>query len=217
MSFVRDERAAICDLLDRLGPDAPTLCEGWTTADLASHLALREQRPDAAGGIALRFLSGYTATVQDRIKNGKPYSTVVDLVRQGPPVWSPYRIPAINAAVNTAELFIHHEDVRRAQPGWEPRTLPPEHEELLWKQLKSGSRLFLRKAPVGIVLRRTAEDRAEAGAGEVTAKKAVPTVVVAGAAPELLLFAFGRQEHARVTYEGDPEAVERLRGARLGM
>jgi hypothetical protein len=60
------------------------------------------------------------------------------------------------------------------------------------------------------VLRRT-------GGEEVTAKKAAPAVVVSGDAPELLLFAFGRQEHARVTYDGEPEAVERLRGARLGM
>jgi hypothetical protein len=36
------ERLELCDLLLELGPDAPTLCEGWTTADLAAHLVLRE-------------------------------------------------------------------------------------------------------------------------------------------------------------------------------
>jgi hypothetical protein len=32
------ERQTLCDLLADLGPDAPTLCEGWTTLDLAAHL-----------------------------------------------------------------------------------------------------------------------------------------------------------------------------------
>ena len=32
------ERAALADLLEELGPDAPTCCEGWTTAHLAAHL-----------------------------------------------------------------------------------------------------------------------------------------------------------------------------------
>src|SRR5882762_622635 len=36
------ERRELCDLFLELGPDAPTLCEGWTTLDLAAHLVLRE-------------------------------------------------------------------------------------------------------------------------------------------------------------------------------
>src|SRR5262245_9679824 len=44
-SFYRRERAALCDLLDRVGPDRPTLCEGWTTNDLAAHLWVRESDP----------------------------------------------------------------------------------------------------------------------------------------------------------------------------
>ncbi|GAA4598504.1 TIGR03085 family metal-binding protein [Planotetraspora phitsanulokensis] len=210
MSFVRDERAAISTTLDELGPDAPTLCEGWTTADLAAHLVLRERRPDAAGGIALSFLSGYTGSVQNHLKNGRPYAQLVQFVRQGPPIWSPYRVPGLDRLVNSVELFVHHEDVRRAQPGWEPRELPPESEEALWQQLKSGARLFMRKSPVGVVFRRTA-------GGEVVAKKATPEAVVTGDTGELILFAFGRGEHARVTFEGDADAVRRLRETRLGM
>ena len=52
MSYSREERRALCALLDETGPDAPTLCEGWTTGDLAAHLVLRERRPDAAAGVA---------------------------------------------------------------------------------------------------------------------------------------------------------------------
>ncbi len=54
MSYSREERRALCALLDETGPDAPTLCEGWTTGDLAAHLVLRERRPDAAAGVAGR-------------------------------------------------------------------------------------------------------------------------------------------------------------------
>jgi hypothetical protein len=88
--------------------------------------------------------------------------------------------------------------------------LPPESEEALWRQLKSGARLFLRKSPVGVLLRRT-------GGGEAAATKAAPEVVVSGDAGELILFAFGRGKHAQVTFEGDEHAVRRLRETRLGM
>ena len=44
------ERWALCDLLTELGPDSPTLCAGWRSADLAAHLLTRERRPDTALG-----------------------------------------------------------------------------------------------------------------------------------------------------------------------
>src|SRR3712207_7818625 len=47
------ERAALADLLDELGPDAPTRCAGWTTAHLAAHLVTRDRRPDTTPGFAL--------------------------------------------------------------------------------------------------------------------------------------------------------------------
>lgn len=37
------EREQLCDLLDGLGPDAPTILDVWTTHDLAAHLVLRER------------------------------------------------------------------------------------------------------------------------------------------------------------------------------
>ncbi|MFM7872077.1 MAG: maleylpyruvate isomerase N-terminal domain-containing protein, partial [Actinomycetota bacterium] len=49
----RTERDLICDLFTNFGPDAPTLCAGWTTRDLAAHIAVRERRPDAAAGILI--------------------------------------------------------------------------------------------------------------------------------------------------------------------
>lgn len=57
-AFARSERLALCETLRAVGPDAPTLCEGWLTRDLAAHLVLRESRPDAAPGIVVSALAG---------------------------------------------------------------------------------------------------------------------------------------------------------------
>ena len=63
-AVARAERRGLCDLLLEVGPDAPTLCTGWTTRDLAAHLVVRESRPDASLGIVLPPLSGWTHRVQ---------------------------------------------------------------------------------------------------------------------------------------------------------
>jgi hypothetical protein len=58
VSIADTERAALCDLLDELGPDAPTLCEGWTTRDMAVHLYVRDRDPKAWAGISVGRLHG---------------------------------------------------------------------------------------------------------------------------------------------------------------
>ncbi|WP_336209167.1 TIGR03085 family metal-binding protein [Nonomuraea sp. LPB2021202275-12-8] len=213
MTHARGERAALCDLFDRLGPGAPTLCEGWDTADLAAHLVLRERRPDAMPGIALRPLAGHTASVQRRLKAKHPFPELVGLVRKPGGVYG--LLPALDAAVNTLEFFVHHEDVRRAQPSWEPRELPADFERLIWKRVSSMAKVMLRRAPVGVVLHHP-------GAGGSRAvvlggAKEGPKVEVIGGAGELLLFCFGRQTHAKVEFAGDPDAIARLKNARLGV
>ncbi|MFJ2029406.1 TIGR03085 family metal-binding protein [Streptosporangium sp. NPDC087985] len=211
MTHAGAERAALGDLFVQLGPDAPTLCEGWTTFDLAAHLVLRERRPDAAGGIALRPLARYTASVQESLKARHGYAGLVELVRSGPA--GLYRlVPGADSAVNTLEFFVHHEDVRRAQRVWEPRELPADLEEIFWKRLRTGRRLFLRRSPVGVVLHRI-------GGGGVAlgGTRDAPVVEVTGTAGELLLFCFGRQSHAKVGLTGPEDAVARLMDARLGV
>ncbi|MCK2220894.1 TIGR03085 family metal-binding protein [Actinomadura sp. ATCC 31491] len=209
MTHARDERNALCDLMDRLGPDAPTLCTGWTTYDLAAHLALRERRPDAMPGIALKPLAGYTASVQDGLKARHPFPELVAMVRRPGGVYG--LAPFLDEAVNTLEFFVHHEDVRRAQPSWEPRDLPADLDRVVWKRVASGARLMLRRSPVGVVLHRLGGGVALGGPRQGV------RVEVTGTASELLLFCFGRQEHARVELTGDPAAVARLREARLGL
>ncbi|GAA2847128.1 TIGR03085 family metal-binding protein [Streptosporangium fragile] len=210
MNHARAERAALSDLFARLGPDAPTLCEGWTTFDLAAHLVLRESRPDALGGILLAPLAGYTASVQESMKARHGYDGLVELVRSGP--GGIYRlIPGLDQVVNTTEYFIHHEDVRRAQRVWEPRELPADLEQTFWKQVRAGNRVFLRKSPARVVMHRIGGGVAIGGPGDA------PQVEVTGRAGELLLFCFGRQAHARVDVSGDEQAVARLMDAPLGV
>ena len=45
----------------------------------------------------------------------------LDQVASGPPLYSPFKL--LDSIANVAEMFIHHEDVRRARPDWEPRPL----------------------------------------------------------------------------------------------
>ena len=114
MSYSRDERRALCSLLDKTGPDAPTLCEGWTTGDLAAHLVLRERRLDAAAGVAGGPLAGHTARVQQRLRSRIPFPDLVRMIRSGPPALSVMALPGMDERMNAVEFFVHHEDVRRA-------------------------------------------------------------------------------------------------------
>ncbi|MBM4708683.1 maleylpyruvate isomerase family mycothiol-dependent enzyme, partial [Rhodococcus hoagii] len=67
MPYARDERHALVESMRAVGPDAPTLCGDWTARDLAAHLVLRERRLDAAPGIMVSALEGYTERVQRSI------------------------------------------------------------------------------------------------------------------------------------------------------
>jgi uncharacterized protein (TIGR03085 family) len=197
-SPARQERAELADLLDELGPGAPTCCAGWDTAHLAAHLVVRDRRPDAMAGLAverlgpLRPVARWSHRVEDRLRTSVPYPQVVDRVRSGPPSWSPLSWPAVDAAVNTAEFAIHHEDVRRAQPGWAPRDLPRATQDALW----TAAVLFARAAPAAhrgaLVLRRGD------AAGVTKRLGSGPATTVTGEPLELLLWASGRQRIARV-------------------
>ncbi|GAA4501061.1 TIGR03085 family metal-binding protein [Actinoallomurus oryzae] len=208
-NWARAEREALCDLLAETGPDAPTLCEGWTTGDLAAHLLLRERRPDAAPGIMVPLLAGYTARVQRRITAETPFPRLVALLRQGPPAWSPMGLPGVEGAANTVEFFIHHEDVRRARPGWEPRELPAALEDQLWRRLSVG-RFLLRRVPVQVTL---AEPEGRTQRLTKNGKQAR----VRGLPSELTLWTAGRGKVARVELTGEAEAVNVLSQSRWRM
>jgi|SRR5947209_11185788 len=207
MTEARRERSALVATLRKAGPQAPTLCEGWNTTDLAAHLVVRERRLDAAPGIAVPFLAGYTAKVQDKIARSTTWETLIELVASGPPIYSPFRL--LDSVVNLGEMFIHHEDVRRAVDGWQPRPLDRGIAAALRRQLGLMSRVMLSKLPAEVVLQTPTGDRiVRAGRGEV--------VTITGEPQELLLFIAGR-DAVRLEFDGDAQAVAAVRAAPRGL
>ena len=206
MSGAQQERAALVETMRSVGPDAPTLCEGWTTRDLAAHLVIRERRLDAAAGIAVPALASYTAKVQKQVAGSSDWTELLDKIATGPPSFSPFKL--LDPLVNLNEMFIHHEDIRRAQPGWEPRILDARTVKALTRPLPVMARLTMAKVPARVALR-TPEGKTLVTVGRG------PTVTVTGAPEELLLFAVGRD--ARVSFDGGDDAIRAVRDARRGL
>ncbi|MDJ0391800.1 TIGR03085 family metal-binding protein [Rhodococcus sp. G-MC3] len=198
MSLAQDERAELVLTLTAVGESAPTLCGNWTARDLAAHLVVRERRLDAAPGILLPFLSSYTNKVQERVAQ-RPFADLVDDVRSGPPLWSPLKI--VDPLINVGEMFVHHEDLRRAGPEWSPRMVSMDLQNRLWFLAGLIGRRAYRASPVGVDLLtldgRTAS--VKRGRGK--------HVVLTGRPSELLLYAFGRSA-VEIDFEGEPGDVD---------
>ncbi len=202
-SLAQQERTTLCDLLVERGPDAPTLCEGWSTADLAAHLVVRERRPDSGPGLVWSPLAGYTDKVRTAVRDRTPFEELVETVRRGPP----WLLRPFDGPMNTVEFFIHVEDVRRAQDGWEPRLISPELADALWARVGPGG--MAKKVPATIVI--TSPGRAEKDRGTG------PRLTVAGEPGELTMFGSGRQGAAKVEISGDAALAAQLRTAPLGV
>lgn len=214
MSVTADERTQLSNLFDDIGPDAPTLCGDWTTRDLVAHLLVRERRPDAAGGILIPALAGRTERVMASVAE-RPYPELVHEFRLGPPIWSPLGWPVLGDQANLFEFFVHHEDVRRAQPDWQPRPSdgPADiaRDDALWKSLRLASKMLLRHSPVGVVL-------SSAGRGDIVAKKGDRSVTLVGLPGEITMLAFGRSpDVARVVIEGAHDDVEAFVSSKRGI
>ncbi|MEZ0493008.1 TIGR03085 family metal-binding protein [Kineococcus sp. TBRC 1896] len=205
-SDARRERDGLCETALRVGPEAPTLCAGWDVRDLLVHLAVRDNRPDAALGEALAPLRPHRDKVVSELAS-QPFDELVERVRSGP--HGPLRVRALDGLVNTAEFFVHHEDVLRAQPGWGPRELPRAQEDALWRTARVLGRVAYRRCPVGVVLVTPTGPRAVVRSG-------AESVAVTGPVAELLLHAFGRRTRALVHVEGTPGAVARFRSTHPG-
>ena len=201
------ERAAMCDTFDAVGPDAPTLCEGWTTADLAAHLIVREHRPDAMPGVIIGGpFAAHTAKLMDAAKR-KGYDSMIATLRTGLPLL--YRVGP-GAFANVMENWIHHEDIRRAN-GQEPRPPDADVDAFLWRTLGLSGRMAARKVrPFGLEL--------DAGAGRNRVPgSANPRVVMRGAPGEIALYLAGRKSGSRVQLDGPPDALQALSEAKFGL
>lgn len=202
-TLAQQERETLCDLFAEYGPDAPTLCEGWLTADLAAHLVVRERRPDSGPGLVWTPLAGYTDKVRRTVRDRTPWEQLVESVRRGPP---PLLRP-FDGPMNTVEFFIHVEDVRRARDGWESRPISPELADALWARVGPGG--MAKKVPATIVISSPGRADKEGGTG--------PTLTLAGDPGELIMFGAGRQRAARIEISGDATLAARLLAASLGV
>jgi uncharacterized protein (TIGR03085 family) len=207
MSVAQSERAGLVTVMRRVGPDHPTLCGDWTTRDLAAHLVIRERRLDAAPGILIPKLAGYTERVQEQVAAANDWNVLLDQVASGPPLLSPFRL--LDPLINVGEMFIHHEDVLRAASGWEPRELDDATTAAVARQVPLMARMAMSKTPFRVTLR-TPEGKTLATFGRGSA------VTVTGEPAELLLFVSGRDQ-VRVTFAGDDDAVRAVREGRGGL
>jgi uncharacterized protein (TIGR03085 family) len=205
-SFARRERHALCDTALLAGPDAPTLCPPWDVKALVCHLLVRERNPVAAAGIVVSPLAGLTERAMERLGR-TDFGVLVERFRS--PWVVPFAVPGVEQVWNTLEFFVHHEDIRRAQAGWAPRLLPESDEQTLWSYLKVAGRGLAR--PAGVPLRMEWADQV------ATLRGGHDPVVLRGAPSEIALVLQGRARVADLTYDGPPDAVERLRGADLGV
>jgi uncharacterized protein (TIGR03085 family) len=207
MTAAQRERAALVETMRTVGPEAPTLCGDWTTRDLTAHLAVREGRLDTTPGIAVPFLAGYTEKVRRQAAESTDWEVLLDKVASGPPLYSPFKI--FDPVANMGEMFIHHEDVRRAQAGWEPRPLDDATVKALGRGLPIMARLTLAKAPARVTLR-TAQGK------ELITVGRGPGLTITGEPQELLLFISGR-DAVRLTFDGDAALVDAVRASRRGL
>lgn len=208
-SLVVSERAALADDLVSFGPDAPTILDDWNAQDLLEHLILRERRPDLLVGphVPLPAVAQWTEKERAKLLE-KDWTEQVGIFRNGPGRFSPVR--GLDGLLNTGEYFVHHEDLRRARPGWEPRPLPESSERELWSVLRRMAKLLVRTG-VDVTL------VSPLGGLRLPGTREQGPVRVHGPASELLLWAFGRDRVARVRIEGEPEAVTALHRGERGI
>ncbi|QKG20172.1 TIGR03085 family metal-binding protein [Actinomadura verrucosospora] len=206
------ERAQLADLLDELGPGAPTLLAPWTTRDLAAHLVLRENDALAGPGLVLPGPWSRFAERRQAALAAGDFTALVATLRSGPPPGF-FRTRWVRRVPNLIEFFVHHEDARRAN-GRTPRTTEPALDQALWHALTRAPWFLARRLRgAGLELHwagTTHTVRARRGHGR-------PTARVTGPPGELLLFMFSREDAAHVEVSGPAAAVQAVQRARLGM
>ncbi len=203
------EREQLCDLLDELGPQAPTRLAPWTTHDVAAQLVLREHDYLAAPGLVAHGVWERFAERRRLALKKTAFKGLVATIRSGPPPGL-FRIGWVRRVANLNEFFVYHEDVRRAN-GYGPRIIPPAEEAALFHNVGCVPWYPSRR------LRGAGLELVWAGTGRmITARRGLPAIRVQGSPGELLLFLFGR-DAADVEITGPPEAIDALKRTRFGM
>ncbi|KQY64014.1 TIGR03085 family metal-binding protein [Nocardioides sp. Root140] len=201
------ERNRLCDLALEVGAEAPTLSGDWTVKDLVVHMIVRE-RTLASPGILVPALSGLIDRATERVGR-RDFTDLVEDLRRPRLTWA--ALPAVDRLFNTAEYFVHHEDIRRAQPSWVPREMSAAEQHSLWRVVTTTGRGLVRPAGVPVLVRDELTGR------EATLRHGSDPVLVVGQPSEVLMLLFGRSEVSGVEVGGPEERVRRFRSASLGL
>jgi uncharacterized protein (TIGR03085 family) len=205
-SAARTERELLCDLALTVGPDAPTLSGDWDVRHLMAHLVVRDRQPHNGIGIVVaRLADRHDRAVQRTATRGFP--SLVESVRAAR---SPLSLPGVDSLANTVEYFVHHEDVRRARPDWEPRVHSRRLRDALWRVLPVLGRSLVLSAGVPVRLRRC--DNGDT----MTLRRGANPVVLTGDVGELVLFLYGRKQTHGLSFDGPDAHVTALKAASLG-
>lgn len=211
MSFAQNERQALIDTFRSVGPDAPTLCDGWTTTDLLEHLIMREIHPLAGVSSKIPFdaLSKAGKEKKQEIVN-LSYDKKVDYFAEGRQSYSLLNVNAIDSMFNTAEYVVHHEDILRAQDTYQPRSFSHAHNMTLMRINRVVAPILCRKLPVALTFDAGEYDSFTVGSEE---KQQTGIVTLTGTPLELLLFTFGRDDRVDVTFSGDPGQIDAVKNS----
>lgn len=206
-SLARRERAALCDEALVQGEDAPTLCGDWTAKDLVAHCLVREYSPLAGLGLVVSPLAGLADREVARVSR-KDFTVLVERLRRRGP--TPLSLPGVDELFNTLEYFVHHEDLRRAAPGWEPRELGADDQDTLWRAISVFGKGLVRPVGVPVVIRRSDTEQS------AVLRRGDDPVTLHGLPSELALRLFGRDQVREVRYDGTQDRVAAFTSARLG-
>jgi uncharacterized protein (TIGR03085 family) len=206
-TVARAERLLLCDLALEVGADAPTLCGDWDVKELVAHLLVRERSLLGAPGIIVPPLAGLTEREMARTARSN-LPTLVGKLRKG---HSMLALPVIDPLVNTLEYYVHHEDIRRAQPEWEPRVLDRPTSAALWRAISVSGRGLVRPAGVPVTIRDLESGKS------ATLRRGDDPVTVSGRVGEIVMFLHGRRQTVGLELTGPEASIQRLRDANLGI
>ncbi len=207
---VQVERERLVESFRRSSSDSPTLCEGWDARDLLTHLINRELYPHHMLGTALTLSKSIDKKHE---LEDMPYDDLVEVFAEGRQKFSPLQVGKLDELMNTAEYFVHHEDLLRGGDVSQPRELSKEDQDAVYASLKRMSKVLFLKSPVGVDLVAPGYELIEAG---TKSARATGIVTVKGDPLELLLFAFGREYKAHVEYSGKDAHIETLLDSKRG-
>lgn len=202
----------MCESFEVLGPQAPTLIQGWTAHDLAAHLVVRERDPIAGPCLVL---PGPFQRIAERrrlrLVRQRDFAWLIARLRSGPPAGF-FRIRWVRSMASLNEFFVHHEDVRRANGFGSRDPLPPALEIALWRNARRGGWYLSRR------LRKSGLELRWAGtSARVRLRPSRSAACISGSPGEILLYLFGRQDAACVEVTGSPSAVAAVHRTHFGM